>query len=650
MPLLSVPVFGGGVVLEGSADAHRTDELAQCDGYDIGPRGQLVAASELGNFAYTTGGTSTPLVPLYGLGIIAAPRLPLMVFVGDEGGQTYYGFLTLNGLSDSGTAVGATPAGGVLATFVAFPYVTGGVQQWVMLVCIAARFFQHARDGWGLFAMEYDPASGTVAGEPIEKYDALGTGPDGEFTGGNLAVQLYPRFIAGYNNFAFLFGFDNHDATHGDGPTRVMFSNVGNPLKFGLDPEDGAVAEGTGPGPGGGYDNHAFTDSDAFTMGGAGEVCRGACVWDSKLFVGTNRGLHYIEGFGRDDFMTNGALAVKQTRPIVGPHAIGEGPDGLLYGVAADVGLWAFDGSGTDPVGMKLRGYDTKSNGFWDLIWTDTTRTLLQFPGQSNQDLVWLLMMTELNQVWVVIPYCSIANGYGYGTDTVVLKYHVTTGGFSRQLFPGKILLAGTVFQAEQSAQKDTFVCAPGMAPNVQYYAHKINQSASPPMPSSLPVVTFGPYAPFGPDGTGVMRKRYLTLSWESAGALPLVFTLTPTIDGQTMPALTLTIGATQPGSPANGDVWVDTSGTDTNLGNGTAGSIIGSNPADYIIRRYITTWSGWRQVPGGGQQGTRISIPIAFDPRKGTRFSVQMVCTSAGARYQVEGFGEKPALVREAM
>lgn len=638
-PVLAIPSFGGGVVLEGSADVQRTDELQAADNYDIGPRGQLVAASDLSGFANAQAGLGVALTPVYGLDIIRAPQLPLMVFLGDHGGHTYQAVLTLNGLSDSGTDLGATPTGGIIASYVAFPYVdTTGAQIWVMLLCAGARFFQHARTGPGLFAIDYDPATATYGCNPISKYDALGTGDLGEFLGGTNAVQLYPRFIIGYNNFAFLFGFDNHDATTGDGPTRVMFSNLGNPLKYGLDPSPPPAVEA----------DRAFTDSDAFTLGGAGEVCRGGCVWNGKLFVGTNRGLHYIAGFGRESFLTNGALPVAESRPIVGPHALIEGPDRVLYGVAADAGLWRFDGATTDPVGQKLRDFNWKSNGYWDLIWTDTSRTLASFPGQSNQDLVWMLADSDLQQVWIVIPYCSISNGAGYGTDTVVIKYHVLTGGFTRQKFAGKILLKGAVFEAEQTGRKERFLCAPGTNPNIQYYAHKSTIGGAAPMPSSLPSATFGEYAPHGPDGVGVQRKLYLTLSWESSSALPLVFTITPYVDQEAAgSAITLTIGPTQPVGPSDGDLWFDTSGTDTNLGNGTAGSFIPAHAADYLLKRYKTTFAKWIYTFDGGEQGTRASIPIAYTPARGTRVKHSVVCTSAAGRYQIEGLGLEPATIR---
>jgi hypothetical protein len=375
---------------------------------------------------------------------------------------------------------------------------------------------------------------------------------------------------------------------------------------------------------------------------------RAGYVWAGRLWIGTNKALHYVEGYGRESFLTNGAIPIRRSRNVIGPHALIEGPDALLYGVS-DQGLWQFDGGEVQPIGDRLRDFDDHSNGWWDLIWTDTSRTLLAYPGQSNADLVWMLAIPELNQVWIVIPYCSIANGYGFGADTVVIKYHTKTGGFTRQKFAGTILTHGAITEREQTVKRQIFAASPGLAQNVQRYAWKATQTSSPAMPSSLPDVTFGEYAPFGPDGVGVFRKRYLTLAWASAAStLGLVFSLTPTADGETLTAVKLTISASTPGTPANGDLWLDTSGTDTNIGNGTAGSIVPANAADFLLKRFVTTWNKWVQVPGAGQQGRRVTLPIAFDYARGTRFTVRCQCAAADRRFQIENFSEKPAIVRE--
>jgi hypothetical protein len=531
-------------------------------------------------------------------------------------------------------------------TFATFPFVgSDNKQKRVTLVCIGARSGQFPSQAAGVYAIVYDPTGATYTVLPIINWDVLGTGPIGEYfagTGlnGNQSVQMYPRGIIAYNNFAFAWGWDVHDhagPSNQDGPNRLMFSNVGNPLKWGYDASAAVVPE----------TNRAFVDSDAFTIGGAGEVIRAACVWAGKLWIGTNAGLHYVEGFGRESFLTNGAIPVRQTRNVIGPHALIEGPDGLLHGVS-DEGHWIFDGANVDTPYRRLRDYADKSNGYWDLVWADASQAT-GFPGKTNQDLVWMLSVPELMQVWIVIPFCSIANGYGQGTDTVIIKYHCATGGYTRQTFAGVTFTHGELYRRDQTGAVQTFLCAPGLATNIQRYGFRTG-AVSPVMCAALPDATFGEYAPYGTDGVGISRKVYLTLAWESSSSLPLVFTITPSIDGEAVAAaIVLTIGPTAPGSPADGDCWLDTSGTDTNLGNGTAGVFTPAHAGDYLLKRWVATWAKWTYTSQGGSQGTRATIPIAFTAQKGTRVKYRVQCTTATGRFQVEGLALEPASLRSA-
>jgi hypothetical protein len=642
MGMLSVPSFGGGVALLGSSDVQRTDELQAADSYDLGERGQLIAASDLSAYLNATD-AGTALTTLYGMGLLTIPQAPVLVFVGGHGGSLFV--VTYNVVSGftAAPAAGTDPTSGICVTTAVFPYVdtTNFKQRRVLLVAIGARAFNAPSTASGLYVISYDSATGFYTMLPISNYDALGTGANGEWLGGTQAVQLKPRGVIAYNNFAWAWGYDAHDHTapaNLDGPNRLMFSNVGNPLKWGNDPQD--------PGP---YtSDHSFNDTDAFTIGGSGEVIRAACVWAGKLWIGTNDGLHYVEGFGRESFLTNGAVPVRQSKNVIGPQTLIEGPDGLLYGVSDDVGLWAFDGANSDPVGVKLRNFDGKSPGYWDLIWTDTSRTLAAYPGQSNQDLVWMVADGQTKQVWVGIPFCNASAGYGYGTDTVVIKYHTNSGGFTRQVFTGKTLSAAAFMKREATIAARRFICAPGMATNVQVYGAKATLATSPVMPSALPDVTMGEYAPHGPDGVGVSRKVYLTLSWESAAALPLAFTVTPSVDGEAVASsIKLTIGPSAPGAPTDGDVWVDTSGTDTNLGNGTAGAFTPSHAADYLVKEWKASWAKWRYTSDGGEQGTRVTVGIGFVPARGTRIKHRVTCTTGTGRYQIEGIGLEPATIR---
>lgn len=643
--VLSVPVFGGGIVLEGSSDAQRTDELAACDSYDIGPRGQLIAASDVSSFANATVAGPVNLDVVYGLHALAAPQLPRLMYVGDAAGATVIGFTSLDASFVGGASAGSAITSRFVATFASFPYVIGGVQVRLVLVCIASRQAFNPKTGLGLFPVIYNPA-GPSYGFPsagMAQYDTLGTGPDGEFAGGSKGKKLFPRGVLAYNGHALVWGYDSHDATSGDGPNRVMFSNIGNPLKWGLDPDAAGIADGTVT-----PTNRDFVDSDAFVIGGVGAVIRAGIVWASRAWLGTNEGLHYVEGYGRESFATNGAQAIAGTQNVIGPHALIEGPDRLLHGVGDD-GHWIFDGTFCDPVGAKLRRFDSKSPGFWDLIWTDPLGVLASYPGQTNQDLVWMMSDTELAQVLIGIPYCNASSGSGAGSDTVVIKYHVATRGYTRQVFTGKAILSAAAFRREHTADRQRFMGGASLATSIVRYRAKASPTTSPVLSSALPDVTFGEYAPFGPDGVGVMARRYVTIAWESAGTtLGLVFTLTPTVDGQAQTAVKLSVTATTPSTPSNGDLWLDISGTDTNLGNGTAGAIVTANASDYLLKRYVTSWAKWVQVPGAGQQGRRVSLPIAFNPVRGTRFTIRCQCTAADRRFQIENFSDKPSIVRE--
>ncbi len=636
--VLNVSSFGGGVVLEGSADAQRTDEVRAADSYEIGPRGQLVAASDLSTtgLSMLTDSGGSPLTKIHGLHSILRSVAPQVLAVGDNGVGEY----TVR-LIDP--AAGTSSAIGIIGVTIAFMQYGANVTVATMaepngvsttVLNIGPRAFRYPKEGLGLYYVITN-SSGTSFVQS-DGYDALGTGPLGEFGGGNKSKQLYFRGIAAHGSFIFGYGFDASDATNGDGPNRVMFCNIGQPKKWGNDPED--------PGP---YSNHSFVDTDAIVIGGAGSIIRAMLSWAGRAYVGAADGLHFIEGYGRESFLTNGPVPLRNSLSTIGPHALIEGPDGLLYGVDARAGLWIFNGGDTDPVGLRLRDFHGHSNGYWDLIWTDASRSAL-YPGQSNQDLVWLWSDTETKEVWIVIPWCDATAGYGYGTDTVVIKYSTRTGGFTRQKFIGKILSAGSIFAQESVAPRSKFIAQPGSTPNLARYAYKATPASSPIMPSVLPTASLGEYAPHGPDGVGISRRLYLTLSWESAASLPLVFALTPKVDqSPTGTGFSLTIGPTAPSAPSDGDYWYDTSGTDTNLGNGTAGAFTPAHPGDYLLKRWKASFAKWMYTYDGGEQGTRASIPLAFTPARGTRVMHDIVCTSAAGRYQIEGLGLEPATIR---
>jgi hypothetical protein len=285
-----------------------------------------------------------------------------------------------------------------------------------------------------------------------------------------------------------------------------MFCNQGNPLKWGNDNQGSGAAR-------------SYTDSDAIILGDAGEIVRAGLKWNGRLWFGTNRELHYIAGYGRNTFLTDGANPVAKSQNVIGPHTMIEGPDRLLYGVS-DQGLWAFDGSTFEPHWRRLVSFDKHSTGWWDLIWTDPSR-VVGYPSRTNQDLVWMAVDWDAEQVIVGIPYCDATAGSGYGLDTVLIKFHIRGGGFTRQVFPG-VQYTAAGYHRREAQEREVRLLGTGTAGQValKRYGYQATPITSPILPTTLPRVKFGPYLPFGPDGDGVLRRAYLTLAWEAVASL----------------------------------------------------------------------------------------------------------------------------------
>ena len=200
----------------------------------------------------------------------------------------------------------------------------------------------------------------------------------------------------------------------GEGPARVMFPNINNPLKWGND----NINPPTDTNP---ETDRAFTDSDAIVFGGSGEHVRAACVCYGALFFGTNSGLHYVVGYGRDSFSTNGATPIVGAFNCIGPGAMIEGPDRRLYGIGDD-GLWRVD-QGLAPTYRavslfdKLWTYDNDSPGYWDLLWANPTATEILVPVVST------------------VEVTTVYNLHTFPTGTT--PFVVTTGGAIRGLLVG---------------------------------------------------------------------------------------------------------------------------------------------------------------------------------------------------------------------
>lgn len=654
---IHLPTFGGGIVLAGSPDTAQSDELSVCDEFDIGARGELVPTSSLSNYTTAKDLQATPVVfgdtygvgtNEYGTGIdayvlgngvdpVAAPPGQLMLARFDP--STEGAVIASANIYDMGTHyTNAHP----LATFVSFPYAKGGAQIRPIFVNAGHRVGASAVSA-GLYVMTYE--AGVYVWRSIAAYDALGSGNLGEtFPGGTKASPLYFRGIAAYNNHLFGFG-------GGASANRIMFSNIANPFKWG---NDNLAAAG----------DRLFSDTDAIVVGDGGEIITAACAHARRLWIATNRGLHYIEGYGRTSFLTDGAHGMQKSLDVVGAHAMIEGHDGALYGVSRK-GLWRMGGEdGIEHIYRKLVDYAGRSIGYWDCMWTDTTRAA-GMPGKSNTDLVWLMNYEDARQIWVVIPWVNAAAGYGYGTDTVILKYSTDTGGFTRQVFTGVVLMHGMAIpQSTGAPARNIIALGNGAAQNVRHFAKRTGAVTTSAPFSSSTVFKTSDHAQFGADGVGVYRKGYLTIAWESDSE-PIVLRASMYVDGELADSCRIFIRASGAADgiviadATIGDLWLDTSGLDTSLGNATAGANIEAS-ADYILRTLRA--SGWMNLPFGGQKARRATIPVAFKPRRGARVSYKIeggiaaplgggtsgVVATVG-RYSVEGFGSKPTAIAEA-
>jgi len=608
------------------------------DSLEIGPRGQLVAASDLSDY-YTLEdlqAVAAPWTALHGLGSFVAANIPFVLAVGEGSDVTPTPLYILAYIERQGESVPipanrtftfdtplAAPTGlGVYVTIQQFPGLYFAAN--IVLVCVGAREGDFPNTAPGLAFLAIDPDTGDGFDLfPGEEYNCLGTGLG---AGGTNSQQLYFRGIISYNGFAFGWGFDSADATNGDGPNRVMFCNANDPLTWGNDNVSTAA-------------DRPFTDSDAIVLGDAGEIIRGALKWNGKLYFGTNSQLHYIAGFGRDSFLTDGSNPVARSFNIVGPQALIEGPDRLMYGTS-DQGLWSYDGAIFTPLFQKLVDFAGHSAGYWDCMWNDPSLAA-GYPGRTNQDLVWMAVDWERFQVLVGIPFCDATTGSGIGDDTVVIKYHPKTGGFTRQVFLGVALTAASyVRRAGQQRESRMLGTATTGEVTLQRYGYQADPTDSPILSVQLPRVEFGPYDPFGPDGEGVVRRCYLTIAWESSLSLPLVFSVQTTADASTLNSFTLTVGPVAPASPVAGDMWLDTSQADTSIGNSTAGATVVAS-GGYLTKTYSGTV--WRFVAGSGEVGIRGTIPLPLIRRVATRVTVSATCVSAAGRFQFEGLGLEP-------
>lgn len=657
MPIPGVSTFGGGVVLVEHPDAGRTDELREAKGFDLGARGALVLSGRESDYVNVQTTTPANFTRTWGIaaGVLSGASPGSLLVVGSEqtGGTGQKPCAAEVAAEGATSPVGAAylwdefavtgklcQATGMLMTAVSVPYYGSQVTN-PLLVCLASREAMNVapRNGFGLAALATLGGVGPLL-YGLNNIDGLGTGAySEEGVAGTKGKHLYFRWIVAYNNHVFGAGFDNRDATYGWGRNRLMFSNLGRPLKWGNDDQ------GTG--------NRDYSDTDALEIGGAGESLRAGYAWNGRLWLATNRSLHWVQGYGRQTFQTDGVTSAVRLN-ATGPYAMIEGPDDALY-LLTTHGLVRYDGNSADDLWRKLRAPGGRSPGWWDLIWYDGSAgaVFTYYPGTTNQDLCWLASDRDARQVWVVIPFCNASTGYGRGDDTVVLKYHVDTGGWTRQVFTGQCYTAGCILPRERDANATTLLgqSEPTVGAlaitgtTVQRYAHRASLAAEP-TPTTSAQAILGDYAFAGPAGAQVTRRVYLTLGWPSASALPLALDCVFAVDEQPVDTVRLTIDDSAPVGPNTGDLWLDTSGADAVLGVGVAGSLVGA-AADYVLK----TWrnGAWYHVPGAGQIGTRVTVPVPFAPRRGARLRVTVTLVAASARFWLEGVALKPTTLTEA-
>lgn len=622
MSLLPQRGFQGGVALEGAQDTLTGSELEACDEFDIMARGDIVPGSAP---AAWSGVATQPFLEIYDVG-------PGQVFAGDlvavgrAANDTFYGFdivrnvaaahfLLVNKLRPLDPVV-ATDVTGAQVTMLYLPYYLSGAGKAAMLVNIGARETGTLWSSPGLLVAGLDVATGLIQSlVSIKYYDSLGTGRRSEegVVGTHEANPLKFRGIAAYGPLVVGWGQG--------GDNRVMFSNIARPLKWGRD--DQAAAG-----------DRAYSDTDAIVVGAVGEIIRAGIAWRGRFWLATNRELHWVSGYGRDSFVTDGSRSAFR-EGVAGLHCLIEGPDTNLHGVNAE-GHWVFDGDSLQRPGRKLINFKGESKDWWHLIWIDTSRAD-GYPGKTNQDLVWMMRDNKSQQVWIVIPYCNAATGFGVGVDTVVIKYHCLTGGYTRQVYVGRTFTAGCALPRDATAPEQRILgesvlpATGGAAQPILRYGYQSDPSQLAAMPLGTPTFSIVK-TPAGPEGSAVVSFATISLSWASA-ALPLVFSFVLTVDGDVADTTTLTLGPVAPAVPSPGDQWLDTSGTDANLGTGLAGAMVTAN-ADYLQK----TWTGakWLTSGTGGQKGTRASVAVPFRPVVGSRVALRVTQVSAAGRYSV--------------
>ena len=114
----------------------------------------------------------------------------------------------------------------------------------------------------------------------------------------------------------------------------------------------------------------------------------------------------------------------------------------------------------------------------------------------------------DRRQVVVGIPFCNtIRRIRRAAPNTVLITYHVDTGGFTRAIVPDAVHAGGVPAREGAAAALELRRAPrPRNIARCRYYGSRRTMASSPVLPTVLPTVTMGYYAPFGPDGRGTVE------------------------------------------------------------------------------------------------------------------------------------------------
>jgi hypothetical protein len=235
------------------------------------------------------------------------------------------------------------------------------------------------------------------------------------------------------------------------------------------------------------------------------------------------------------------------------------------------------------------------------------------------------------------------AGAQASAADTVIIKYNVLTGGFTRQVFLNKSFHFSGVVVKRSAVNPDTilFVNSPAVPDANTIYRYRFR--ATPGVASCCTNVDRrGRVLAVRPDGLRRLPRSVPDALVGERRALPIVVTLTPFVDQQQLENVVLSIQAAAPGAPADGDLWLDTSAPTPTSGTRQRARSF-QQLADYVCSSAGSRLGEMGDRPGGGgEKGTRATIPIAFKPCAVRASSSPQRSLDAG-RVSIEVLGQAP-------